>query len=99
MSILSNYTPNCKVIAEVECEINDLSDKDIADSNLFAKKFKTAIKIAEKDTSRAVTHNKGIMNGVDSVVIATGNDFRAVEACAHSYASKDGQYKSLNHVE
>ena len=99
MSILSNYTPNCKVIAEVECEINDLSDKDIADSNLFAKKFKTAIKIAEKDTSRAVTHNKGVMNGVDSVVIATGNDFRAVEACAHSYASKDGQYKSLTHVE
>ena len=40
-----------------------------------------------------MTHNKGIMNGVDSVVIATGNDFRAVEACAHSYASKDGKYK------
>ena len=99
MSILSNYTPDCKVIAEVECEIDDLSDKDIIDSTLFAKKFKTAIKIAEKDTSRAVTHNKGIMNGVDSVVIATGNDFRAVEACAHSYASKDGQYKSLTHVE
>tara|TARA_B100000886_G_scaffold337835_1_gene299393 strand:+ start:142 stop:1446 length:1305 start_codon:yes stop_codon:yes gene_type:complete len=99
MSILSNYTPNCKVIAQVECEIDDLIDKDITDSNLFAKKFKTAVEIAEKDIQRAVTHNKGIMNGVDSVVIATGNDFRAVEACAHSYASKDGQYKSLTHVE
>ena len=99
MSILSNYTPNCKVIAEVECKIDDLTDKDITDSNLFAKKFKTAVEIAEKDTPRAVTHNKGIMNGVDSVVIATGNDFRAVEACAHSYASKDGKYKSLTHVE
>ena len=99
MSILSNYTPNCKVIAEVECKIDDLIDKDITDSSLFAKKFKTAVEIAEKDTPRAVTHNKGIMNGVDSVVIATGNDFRAVEACAHSYASKDGKYKSLTHVE
>ena len=99
MSILSNYTPNCKVIAKVECEIDDLIDKDIIDSRLFANKFKTAIEIAEQDTSRAVTHNKGIMNGVDSVVIATGNDFRAVEACAHSYASKDGKYKSLTHVE
>ena len=99
MSILSNYTPNCKVIAQVECEIDDLIDKDITDSKLFARKFKTALEIAEKDTPRAVTHNKGIMNGVDSVVIATGNDFRAVEACAHSYASKDGKYKSLTHVE
>ena len=99
MSILSNYTPHCKVIAEVECEIDDLIDKDITDSSLFAKKFKTAVEIAEKDIARAVTHNKGIMNGVDSVVIATGNDFRAVEACAHAYASKDGKYKSLTHVE
>ena len=99
MSILSNYTPNCKVIAQVECEIDDLIDKDITDSSLFAKKFKTAVEIAKKDVTRAVTHNKGIMNGVDSVVIATGNDFRAVEACAHSYASKDGKYKSLTHAE
>ncbi len=99
MSILSNYTPHCKVIAEVECEIDDLIDKDIKDSSLFAKKFKTAVEIAKKDIPRAVTHNKGIMNGVDSVVIATGNDFRAVEACAHSYASRDGKYKSLTHVE
>ena len=99
MSILSNYTPNCKVKAEVECEIDDLIDKEIKDSSLFANKFKTAIEIAEKDKLRAVTHNKGIMNGVDSVVIATGNDFRAVEACAHSYASKDGNYKSLTHIK
>ena len=99
MSILSNYTPDCKVIAEVECKIDDLIDKDITDSSLFAKKFKTAVEIAKKDVTRAVTHNKGIMNGVDSVVIATGNDFRAVEACAHSYASKDGKYKSLTHAE
>jgi len=46
-----------------------------------------------------VTHNKGIMNGIDAVVIATGNDFRAIEAAAHAYASKDGQYSSLSHAE
>ncbi|MGO1751545.1 MAG: hydroxymethylglutaryl-CoA reductase, partial [Psychroflexus sp.] len=47
---------------------------------------------------RAVTHNKGIMNGIDAVVLATGNDFRAVEAGIHAYASKDGQYKSLTKI-
>ena len=99
MSILSNYTPHCKVIAEVAWDRDDLIDIDITDSSLFHKKFKTAVEIAKKDIPRAVTHNKGIMNGVDSVVIATGNDFRAVEACAHSYASRDGKYKSLTHVE
>ena len=51
--------------------------------------------IADADINRAVTHNKGIMNGIDAVVIATGNDFRAVEASAHSYAARDGNYSSL----
>ena len=60
MSILSNYTPNCKVIAQVECEIDDLIDKDITDSNLFAKKFKTAVEIAEKDIPRAVTTTRAL---------------------------------------
>ena len=64
----------------------------------FAEKFSAAVKIAEIDTSRAVTHNKGIMNGIDAVVLATGNDFRAIEACAHAYAARDGQYRSLSKV-
>jgi hydroxymethylglutaryl-CoA reductase len=65
----------------------------------FANRFITAVRIAETQTYRAVTHNKGIMNGIDSVVIATGNDFRAIEACAHAYASRRGHYSSLTHAD
>jgi len=98
MSILSNYNPDCVVRAEVNCAINDLPQID-GSSQIYAEKFMTAIKIAEIEPYRAVTHNKGIMNGVDALVLATGNDFRAVEAGVHAYASKDGQYTSLSHAE
>lgn len=94
MSILSNYVPECIVRAEVSCKVEDLGGEN---PQKFAQKFEQAVKIAEIEPYRAVTHNKGIMNGIDSVVLATGNDFRAVEAGAHAYASKDGQYKSLTH--
>ncbi len=97
MSILSNYVPNCLVRAEVSCPIEMLKSKDIADPSLFAEKFKQAVRIAEIEPFRAVTHNKGIMNGIDAVVLATGNDFRAIEAGVHAYASRTGQYKSLTH--
>ncbi|MFT5891074.1 MAG: hydroxymethylglutaryl-CoA reductase [Dokdonia sp.] len=97
MSILSNYVPNCLVRAEVSCPITDLAEKGI-DGEEFAAKFAQAIAIAEIEPYRAVTHNKGIMNGIDAVVMATGNDFRAIEAGIHAYASKDGVYKSLTHV-
>ncbi|WP_422107308.1 hydroxymethylglutaryl-CoA reductase, degradative [Winogradskyella sp.] len=97
MSILSNYVPNCLVKAEVSCPISELRSKDISDPERFAKNFKQAINIAEIEPYRAVTHNKGIMNGIDAVVLATGNDFRAVEAGVHAYASKDGTYTSLTH--
>ena len=99
MSILSNYVPNCVVRAEVSCPIEQLSESANIDSNEFAQKFATAVKIAEIEPFRAVTHNKGIMNGIDAVVLATGNDFRAVEAGIHAYASKSGQYSSLSHVK
>ena len=95
MSILSNYVPECIVKAEVSCKVEKLSDTSIIDPFDFADKFVRAVKIAEVDKYRAVTHNKGIMNGIDSVVIATGNDFRAIESAAHAYASKSGTYKSL----
>jgi hydroxymethylglutaryl-CoA reductase len=62
----------------------------------FATKFVQAVKIAKIDPYRAATHNKGIMNGIDSVVLATGNDFRAIEACVHTYACKSGTYSSLS---
>lgn len=97
MSILSNYVPQCLVRAEVRCKIEDLKDKDILNPEEFAQKFKQAVSIAEVEPHRAVTHNKGIMNGIDAVVLATGNDFRAVEAGVHAYASKDNHYTSLTH--
>ncbi|MCI2228998.1 hydroxymethylglutaryl-CoA reductase, degradative [Polaribacter sp. MSW13] len=94
MSILSNYVPECLVRAEVSCKIEELGGEN---PQKFAEKFYQAIKIAEIEPYRAVTHNKGIMNGVDAVVLATGNDFRAVEAGVHAYASRSGQYTSLSH--
>jgi len=99
MSILSNYVPNCLVRAEVSCPIEQLGDDAAIDSKEFAEKFVTAIKIAEIEPYRAVTHNKGIMNGIDAVVLATGNDFRAIEAGAHAYASRNGKYSSLSHAK
>lgn len=97
MNILSNYAPNCLVRAEVSCKIEDLKDDSGISPEEFAWKFYQAVKIAQIEPFRATTHNKGIMNGVDSLVIATGNDFRAVEASAHAYASRNGQYSSLTH--
>lgn len=99
MSILSNYVPNCLVRAEVSCKIAELADKKIENPYEFVAKFLRAIQIAEVEPFRAVTHNKGIMNGVDAVVLATGNDFRAVEAGVHAYASRNGTYTSLSHAK
>ena len=99
MSILSNYVPNCIVRAEVSCKVAELADKNIENPEFFANKFVQAVQIAEVEPFRAVTHNKGIMNGIDAVVLATGNDFRAVEAGIHAYASRNGSYSSLSHAK
>jgi hydroxymethylglutaryl-CoA reductase len=99
MCILSNYTPECIVRCEVNCDIEELSNDPNINNEEFAKKFEQAIHVANIEPYRATTHNKGIFNGIDAVVIATGNDFRAVEACGHTYASKSGQYRSLSNVE
>lgn len=99
MCILSNYTPECIVRCEVNCGVEELSNDPSIKSEEFAKKFEQAIHVANIEPYRATTHNKGIFNGIDAVVIATGNDFRAVEACGHTYASKSGQYRSLSNVE
>lgn len=96
MSILSNYVPNCRVRASVSCNVNELNANKGMDPLDFAQKFVRAVEIANIEPHRAVTHNKGIMNGIDAVVLATGNDFRAIEAGAHAYAAKDGRYKSLS---
>ncbi|WP_299384222.1 hydroxymethylglutaryl-CoA reductase, degradative [uncultured Lacinutrix sp.] len=98
MSILSNYVPDCLVRVEVSCKVEDLKDKGIS-GKAFAEKFVRAVNIAEVEPHRAVTHNKGIMNGIDAVVLATGNDFRAVEAGVHAFAIKNGKYTSLTHAK
>lgn len=100
MCILSNYTPECKVKVWVECHTDELNGVyEQLDGKAFAAKFKKAVDIAHIDEYRATTHNKGIYNGIDAVVIATGNDFRAVEAAGHAYASRNGHYASLSYVE
>ncbi len=97
MSIVSNYTPQCVARAWVECKVEDLGTVGGVPAEEFAEKIRMAVRIAEVDPHRATTHNKGIYNGVDAIIIASGNDFRAVEACGHTYASRNGQYSSLTH--
>ena len=99
MTILSNNTPDCRVRVWVECPVEQLDgiDEHLSGAE-YAKKFKKAVDIAHIDTDRATTHNKGIYNGIDAVVLATGNDFRAVEAAGHTFASRNGHYESLSSV-
>jgi hydroxymethylglutaryl-CoA reductase len=100
MAILSNYTPDSRVRAWVECPVIDLLEGKSAEENiLFAEKMVQAIRISQADVSRAVTHNKGIFNGIDALAIATGNDFRAIEACGHAFAARKGQYSGLTDVQ
>ena len=98
MSILSNYVPECLVKAQVSCPVEEMSANGM-DGKTFVSKFIRAVEIAKVDKRRAVTHNKGIMNGIDAVILATGNDFRSVEAGIHAYASKDGNYTSLTNAK
>ena len=97
MAILSNYTDGCLVTAEVNCPTDQLQEIAFPmQADEFSGKFHRAVKIAENDIRRAVTHNKGIFNGIDAVVLATGNDFRAVEAAGHAWAARKGTYGSLS---
>ena len=68
---------------------DDIGGKDVVENILYA------YSLAYTDVYRAVTHNKGIMNGIDAAALATGQDFRAIEAAAHAYAARDGTYRSL----
>jgi hydroxymethylglutaryl-CoA reductase len=97
MAVLSNYSDNCIVTVETACETGELQEiaGDITATE-FAGKFQQAVQVANLDVHRATTHNKGIFNGIDAVVIATGNDFRAVESAGHAWAARKGQYSSLS---
>jgi hydroxymethylglutaryl-CoA reductase len=100
MSVLSNYSPGCTVECKVNCPVTEMAHLEYNLGGMdFCRKFETAVNLAKHDVYRAVTHNKGIYNGVDAVVIATGNDFRAVEADGHAYASRNGKYSGLTDVE
>lgn len=94
MAILSNYAT--KSLVKTECEINiKLLGNPIKVAIETAKKIELASKFAKLDTYRATTHNKGIFNGIDAVVIATGNDWRAIEAGGNAFAVKNGKYEGL----
>ncbi|HKK60338.1 MAG TPA: hypothetical protein VJ937_12735 [Salinivirga sp.] len=96
MAILSNYTPKNFVTMQVAAPIEQMTWSKLYSPEIFAKRFVQAVNIANTDVSRAVTHNKGIMNGSDAVILATGNDFRAAEAAAHAFAARNGSYASLS---
>jgi hydroxymethylglutaryl-CoA reductase len=92
--ILSNYSDQRRTTVEVSLPVAALgSEPD--DGARVAEAIVRISRFAERDPYRAVTHNKGVMNGVDAVVVATGNDWRAVEAAAHAYASRSGRYEPL----
>ncbi|MGF7140726.1 hydroxymethylglutaryl-CoA reductase, degradative [Roseimarinus sediminis] len=100
MSILSNHTPESLVRCTVSCTIDELAPMSGSYAPAdFARRFQLAVQMAQNDVSRAVTHNKGIYNGIDAVVLATGNDWRAVEAAGHAYAARSGTYSALSEVQ
>lgn len=95
MAILSNYATESLVTSECSIDLRFLSRNKEEAQNL-ARKMELASRLAQVDVYRASTHNKGIFNGIDAVVMATGNDWRAIEAGCHAYASRDGQYRGLS---
>jgi hydroxymethylglutaryl-CoA reductase len=89
LKIISNYATKRLVKCKAIFDRNELGGQDIVERILYAYAF------AYSDVYRAVTHNKGVMNGIDAVALATGQDFRAIEAGAHAYAARDGTYRSM----
>jgi hydroxymethylglutaryl-CoA reductase len=92
--ILSNLCDRRKVRVTCRVPFDAVKTDDMAGADV-ARGVEEGSRFAELDAYRAATHNKGIMNGVDAVVIATGNDWRAIEAGAHAYAARDGRYRPL----
>jgi hydroxymethylglutaryl-CoA reductase len=94
LRILSNLADRRLARASVCIPFSSLKQKDV-DGEEVARGIASAYRFAYADPYRAATHNKGIMNGIDAVALATGNDWRAIEAGAHAYAARSGQYRSL----
>lgn len=95
MSILSNYATHSLATATCVVPVAQLATRTLTGQQV-AERICQASALAQVDPYRAVTHNKGIMNGIDSVVLAMGNDWRSVESGAHAYASRSGQYQGLS---
>ncbi|GMA47469.1 hydroxymethylglutaryl-CoA reductase, degradative [Tetragenococcus muriaticus] len=95
-SILSNYATEAIVSANCYVSFTDLGKGDAAKGEQIAKKISAASDFAQIDPYRAVTHNKGIMNGVEAVVLATGNDTRSMSSAVHAYAARNGKYQGLS---
>lgn len=96
-SILSNYATESLVKVTCEIPVERLSKK--ADGYEIGQKIMAASQYSKIDPYRASTHNKGIMNGINAVILATGNDTRAISAAIHAYAAKDGAYQGLANWE
>ncbi len=94
MAILSNYATESLVTSQCEIDIKYLSN-DIKEAENIAKKIHLASIFSKVDIYRASTHNKGIFNGIDAIVIAVGNDWRAIEAGGHAFAARSGRYEGL----
>lgn len=95
MGILSNYATDSLVTASCRVAFRYLSSQKDQGREI-AEKIALASQFAQSDPYRAATHNKGIFNGIDAILIATGNDWRAIEAGAHAFASRDGRYQGLS---
>lgn len=96
MAILSNLATRSLVSASCAIDFKALS-RDPEEATAIAHRMELASQLAQVDPYRAATHNKGIFNGIDALVLATGNDWRAIEAGAHAYAAQSGPYKGLSH--
>ncbi len=96
MAILSNYTPDCLAKVTIKTSCSDLDNYGLGVGiSKLSQRLKEAVDIANVSIERAVTHNKGIFNGIDAIALATGNDWRAIEACGHAFASRNGKYGAL----
>ena len=96
MAILSNLATRSLVSARCAIDFKALS-RNPEEAIEIAHRMELASQLAQVDPYRAATHNKGIFNGIDALVLATGNDWRAIEAGAHAYAAQSGSYKGLGH--
>lgn len=95
VAILSNLATNSLQTVSCDVDFNQLATKQLPGDRV-AERIAKLSDLAQVDSYRAATHNKGIMNGIDAVMIASGNDWRAIESGAHAYATRDGHYRGLS---